>query len=154
MNIDKDHFAANRGRINIALSQFTIPLFLRTYKFFEGDFAAVIVLGEIAHRNIEQWLANGVNQEADLDDPAVRARAYRPCNALSIAETCGIPRETVRRKVHELIARGWVQRDEKGHLYLVRGMSADFDDLTLESLRAFLDTADTLRALLARGQER
>lgn len=145
-------FAANRGRINIALSQFTIPLLLRTYKFFEGDFVAVIVLGEIAHRNIEQWLDNTENREADLEDPAVRADALRPCNALSISEVCGIPRETVRRKVKDLIERGWVTRDAKGHLFLVPGMSADFDQLTLGTVKAFLKTADGLRALLGQSE--
>lgn len=37
-------------------------------------------------------------------------------NTRSIAETLGIPKETVRRKVSELIEAGWLAR-ERGKLY-------------------------------------
>ena len=32
-------------------------------------------------------------------------------NALSIAESSGLPRETVRRKVAELVRNGWIARE-------------------------------------------
>jgi hypothetical protein len=37
-------------------------------------------------------------------------------NGQSIADSLGIPKETVRRKIHELIGQGWIAR-RGGHLY-------------------------------------
>ncbi len=147
--MNNDAFVKNRGRINLVMSQFTIPLFRRTHDFFHGDFAKVIILGEIAHRNVEAWFAANGGNDPDVSDPEVQARVMRPANALSISESCGIPRETVRRKVNEMISSGWLYRDERGYLYLVPGMSADFDSLTIETVKAFIQTADCLKVLVA-----
>ncbi|MEE4315808.1 MAG: hypothetical protein V2I74_02385, partial [Erythrobacter sp.] len=40
-------------------------------------------------------------------------------NVQSITDSTGIPRESVRRKVNELIAAGWVERLEDGSLRIV-----------------------------------
>ena len=101
-------YEANRARISVALSEFTVPLLSRIYHAFEGDMVAAIVLGEIAHRNVEAWLARYENAEEQLQDPGRRETLMRPCNALSIAESCGLPRETVRRKIVKLIDRGYI----------------------------------------------
>ena len=54
-------YQANRARISVALSQFTVPLLSSIYHAFNGDMVAAIVLGEIAHRNVEAWLAEPLN---------------------------------------------------------------------------------------------
>ena len=101
-------YQANRARISLALSEFTVPLLSRIYHAFDGDMVAALVLGEIAHRNVEAWLAEHQNPEELLHDPLQRTTLMRPCNALSIAEACGLPRETVRRKIVTLIERGYI----------------------------------------------
>ena len=35
---------------------------------------------------------------------------YLPCNALSISDVTGIPRETVRRKLAKLVDLGWIEK--------------------------------------------
>src|SRR5512137_2057866 len=107
-------YEANRARISLALSEFTVPLLSRIYHAFDGDMVAALVLGEIAHRNVEAWLAKYENAEEQLQDPGRRETLMRPCNALSIAESCGLPRETVRRKIVKLIERGYVYRSQDG----------------------------------------
>jgi len=42
----------------------------------------------------------------------------RGLNALSVAEICGVPRETARRKLHALTARGLLSQGDDGLLYL------------------------------------
>lgn len=42
-------------------------------------------------------------------------RQTRLTNTQSIAQATGIPRETVRRKLEAMQARGWVRRDEAGN---------------------------------------
>lgn len=142
-------FATNRARISLALSQFTVPLLSSIHRQFQGDFIAAIVLGEIAHRNVEAWLNNEANPEQALDDPARREQIMRPCNALSIAEACHIPRETVRRKVVQLIDEGLVARNEHGHLFLTPTVGDRFRDSTVELIEALLATARRLESLLA-----
>lgn len=141
-------YTRNRGRISLALSGFTLSLFTRTYHAFEGDFVAVIVLGAIAHRNLERWLNDDTHDESALYAPEEARRAMRPCNALSIAEACGLPRETVRRKVIKLIDRGWVERDARGMLYIRPGLGDDFDALTLETIESVRATARRIDTLL------
>jgi hypothetical protein len=133
----------------LALSEFTVPLLSRIYHAFDGDMVAALVLGEIAHRNVEAWLAEYENAEEHLHDPARRETLMRPCNALSIAETCGLPRETVRRKIVMLIDRGYVYRSEQGYLFLTPTVGNDFEDMTAKNVEELLTTARRLEALLA-----
>lgn len=142
-------YEANRARISVALSQFTVPLLSRIYHAFDGDMVAAIVLGEIAHRNVEAWLNQHDNDEKVLDDPVRRVAAMRPCNALSIAEACDFPRETVRRKVVALIERGYVYRSDEGYLFLTNSVGNDFVDMTADIIENLLVTARRLEALLA-----
>jgi len=142
-------YEANRARISLAMSEFTVPLLSRIYRAFEGDMVAALVLGEIAHRNVEAWLAEQDHAEELLQDPAIREKLMRPCNALSIAEACGLPRETVRRKIVMLIGRGYVYRSAEGYLFLTRTVGNDFEDLTARNVEELLATARRLEGLLA-----
>jgi hypothetical protein len=141
-------YAANRERISVALSAFTVPLLGRIYRAFGGDIVAAIVLGEIAHRNVEAWLSDYGNPEKLLNDPERRKSLMRPCNALSVAEACGLPRETVRRKVATLIERGYIYRSDEGHLYLTRTVSDDFEEMTPKIVEELIATARRLESLL------
>lgn len=142
-------YQGNRARISLALSQFTVPLLNRIYQQFDGDFIAALVLGEIAHRNVEAWLNNKDNPEGPLYQSPERDAVMRPCNALSISEACGIPRETVRRKVVQMIEMGFIVRNEAGHLYLSATVAERFRDSTVEIIEALLTTARRLESLLA-----
>ena len=142
-------YEANRARISVALSEFTVPLLSRIYHAFEGDMVAALVLGEIAHRNVEAWLAEYENSEELLQDPARRETLMRPCNALSIAQACGLPRETVRRKIGMLIDRGYVYRSEEGFLFLTRSVGDDFEDMNAALVDELLATARRLESLLS-----
>lgn len=142
-------YRTNRARISLALSEFTVPLLSTVYRAFDGDMVAALVLGEIAHRNVQAYLAEHANEEAALDDPARRTTLMRPCNALSIAQACGLPRETVRRKVVLLVERGYVYRSAEGHLYLTRTVGDGFEDTNAALIEALLATARRLEALLA-----
>ena len=145
----KPGYRTNRARVSLALSEFTVPLLSRIYHAFDGDMVAAIVLGEIAHRNVEAWLAEQQNPEEALHDPAARTAVMRPCNALSIAQACKLPRETVRRKVVLLEARGYIYRSENGYLFLTQTVGDGFEDMTAALVEELLTTARRLESLLA-----
>lgn len=136
------------ARVSVTLSQFTVPLLSRIYRAFNGDMVAALVLGEIAHRNVAAWLADHDNPEGALDDPSLRERIMRPCNALSIADSCHLPRETVRRKVNLLIEHGYIYRNDRGHLYLTETVGDDFQAMTADLVQSLLATARRLEELL------
>lgn len=142
-------YESNRARISLALSGFTVPLLGRIYRAFDGDMVAAMVLGEIAHRNVEAWLADERNAERTLHDPAQRTAAMRPCNALSIAQACNLPRETVRRKVVLLERLGYISRSADGYLYLTPTVGDGFEDMTATLVEDLLATARRLEVLLA-----
>ena len=66
--------------------------------------------------------------EAEMRDPAFReafgdyntvvgTARQRPVNALSVSETTGIPRETVRRKLKTLVEKGVLTEKDGGYVY-------------------------------------
>lgn len=146
-------YERQRHRITQTISQFTLPLMLDVYHRFDGDLIAAIVLGEIGVRNVGVWLSDRDNDASALEDQGRYRDVLRPCNALSIAESTGIPRETVRRRVETLIARGWVYRDALGHLYVHPHVATEFDDLTKMTQQRLRETSAQIDALLSQPQE-
>jgi hypothetical protein len=152
MRIDEACFRRKHSEMAYTLSEFMVPYLLRLYRAFAGDMAEIIVLGEIAQRNASRVFAatpsNGATPpEEVLRDPARRRDYLLPCNALSVAETTGIPRETVRRKVQKLIARGWIARESGGYLYVTPAVADHFEAFNLETFNGVLAAAERLERL-------
>lgn len=77
------------------------------YRLFDGDILMAMVLGELGQYIVSDSQTNLL--------PPVRPRHS---NAHSISIASGIPRETVRRKLEKLIAKGWVIECPEGGLSL------------------------------------
>lgn len=109
---------------------------------FEGDIDLVIIAGAVAVANIESRM-----READFRaafsriDTIVGVQRQRGCNALSVSEATGLPRETVRRKINRLIDLGIVSRRGIGDYILTPGVAQSepfvslFQRLSDETLR-------------------
>ena len=85
-----------------------------------------------------------------LNDPELQRRLLRPCNALSISNATGIPRETVRRRVKTLCELGLIDQDERGPLYVTQKAADRFQRLTRSTVENLLPIAESLSALLKR----
>lgn len=80
---------------------------LRT--LFDGDLDAMLVLAATSVSiRAEGW------REMLFEGKPLCAQG-NPTNTQSIAHITQIPRETVRRKLNWLEAKGWVRRDEQGN---------------------------------------
>jgi hypothetical protein len=104
---------------------------------FDGDLDKMIILSIIGERTLTVERAAGISYERFLEGLRGPASS-KPINVQSISECTGIPRETVRRKIGQLIERGWVQRDESGLLFVLPQASRDLRPITegtLEYLR-------------------
>lgn len=138
--------ATHRTYVSMLKTRFTLPHLIGLYRFFGGDMAMPIVLGEIVMRNLQTVFQMRLDLPYEvLDKEAERkliertftSEHLRPANALSISIATGIPRETVRRKVDKLIAMGWVHRDGHSHLFITRKVADDMGDFDRDETTRF-----------------
>lgn len=114
MGFGAEDLAENFGRIwPVHVEQFT-ALLITLRRQFDGDLDRMLVLAVIGLRTLPAHRVRALSYEEFEAGRLVREPG--PINVHSIAETTGIPRETVRRKVMELERLGWVERLESGHL--------------------------------------
>jgi hypothetical protein len=73
-----------------------------------GDLELNIILLVIAIRTVEHAEFSNLSMRERLED--LRVFPSLGVNTHSIAESSGIPRETVRRKVAKLVRNGWIAR--------------------------------------------
>lgn len=151
MSIDNREFALHYYRASYLFARFTVPYMRSIYQEFEGDMVLTLVLGEIATRNVGQFFEKPGEPipEAILNDLAEQRRLLRPCNANSVSDTTGIPRETVRRKVNTLIERGWIAQDEKGYLFVTQKAAERFERFMFATLESLLPAAQALAQTLS-----
>ncbi len=129
--------------------------FKRIYAAFGGDLILTIVLGEIAHFNKMAALSeptDSLDQAEALLQNSYREGKQTECNAFSLSMATSIPRETVRRKIAQMVRWGWLERTARGGYVVTDQPSHHFSpSLNVEMLNDFLDTAARLRALMAMG---
>ena len=137
-------------QVSHLIAGFTVPLMRALYHQFDGDMVQIIVLGEISLHNVSQFFRKGGADAPEklLDDMERRGKLMNSCNALSISEATGIPRETVRRKVAQLLKKGMLYRDEHKRLIVRQGVSTGFARRNAETTREILELAAKLQALL------
>jgi len=134
-------------------SRFAINSMRRAYRLFEGDLTLFLVFGEIAQYNMSRALRTLTLRDAPDSSRlaslmrALQTQKVAPCNALSISEATGIPRETVRRKVKELEKRGWLVREGARSLTLAPGAIEQMGPTGREVMEDFRQTARVIRLL-------
>ena len=90
------------------------------YEIFGGDFEAFFILAVIAQRTAEHQAFKACALSEHLGEPE-RPLPSLTTNVRSVAQSTGIPEETVRRKVLALIERGWIQRTGRRLSYTTKG---------------------------------
>lgn len=105
---------------------------------FDGDLVKAYLLAEVHGRH-------PIAQARHAQESA----SYAFSNIHSLAEATGFPRETVRRKILQLIDAGWVTRLKNGGLLLNPARQAEYHGMLLEQARLVARTAGKLRVLQA-----
>ena len=104
-----DRVAANYPVIAHELLRPLLDLFSVSRELCGGDADKFLVMLVVANRTTEHKLFASYSQ-SQLLSGEVPVFPGLGTNVRSIAESIGAPRETVRRKVTELIAAGWIAR--------------------------------------------
>ena len=154
--LTRAQFDEHASFIVLALGRHSVKQLSTLYREFGGDVAKAIILGEVAHHNLRN-LAPSTDYDRKrltqaIENPETRA-ALLPCNAFSISEATGIPRETVRRKARELVAEGLLERVGRNDLYLCSDPSIyrRFDSDRFQEIN---DTIELVAGVLARVHDR
>ncbi len=87
----------------------------------QNDLAKLLILHALGASNIQRLMARPQRAPYESMDVRIPPELQTPSNALSIADSTGLPRETVRRKLKELVAAGIVMADERGGYRLKPG---------------------------------
>ena len=152
--LNKNRLRQHHFEVTYVLGRFFTEHLIRVYKAFDGDLTAAIVLGTIGQYNYRRYY-DEIGKDAPEGFQHLAARGAhlehaRPCNAMSVSQSTGIPRETVRRKIRELIARGWLRREGPDELFVTREPSRHFAEFDLETLDHFYDAARRIMPLVER----
>ena len=122
------------------------------YRAFDGDLALLIVLGEIAHHHISRCYTGrgedrlSINQK--IKNPGLRQQLH-PCSPFSLSTATGIPRETVRRKINQLVTKDWLCRNPKGEVFMTEAKVKHFNrSFDRHQFREFMATAERIGPLL------
>ena len=137
-------FAGHAREISVLLGWFFLRHLLGLYRDFKGDLLMPIVLGEIAHHNICRQYTSGKRLAETVD---VDWAGLQPCNAFSLSNAMGIPRETIRRKIRILQDRGLVGRHPQGGYVIQPGIGDRFKDGNRKTFYDLMAVIDEIRRL-------
>lgn len=143
--VSPETYASHRDVLSVLLLRFMTSRLRAMYQAYDGDLTLCLVLGEIASRNTERFYDERSGyQPASFNGQ----KQYLPCNALSISDVTGIPRETVRRKLAKLVDLGWIEKTP-GDMYVITDrigtVFAAFDDSQTYDL---MRTSDQIKNVL------
>ncbi len=106
---------------------------------FDGDMDKMIILGVVGLMSLQDaglLMRNPPsNSYDDLANPDAKPADARPINIESVALYTGIPRESVRRKVAELVTQKWIARDPRGYLVVLPAAASDLEPLSAQLFR-------------------
>ncbi len=115
---------AERAR-GIASIEILLRILRKASDCFEGDdFETVVILLTVAAASTGRYLRDYGVLEALGTDP-LPGDLHRPTSGRSIADSTGLPRETVRRRLQGLVADGRILKDERGFRTVSGGMMMD-----------------------------
>lgn len=112
----------------------------------DGDFDLFLVLTIIGERTFTARKAPDAMSHAEFVSRSVDTLEPAAINLQSIADYSGIPRETVRRKIEILLAKGWIQRDARKFVTVTDKAKDNLFGLTESSVRYLRDVEAALAA--------
>lgn len=152
--VDRKKLREHHYEVTYVLGRFLTEHLIRVYAAFDGDLTAAIVLGVIGQHNYRRYYTeSGRKLEGHFHELVARGDHLphaRPCNALSISDSTGIPRETVRRKIRMLIRKGWVKQVDRDKLIVTEVPAQHFVEFNMDTFEWFHSAAEEVLELAKR----
>ncbi len=118
----------------------------------DGDLELFLVLTIIGERTFTHHRAPSTMSHAEFVERSVDTLEPAAINLQSIADYSGIPRETVRRKIETLVAKGWIRRDERRFITVTDKAKTELSALTEASIRYLREVEAALAASSIKNQ--
>jgi hypothetical protein len=116
----------------------------------QNDLAKLLIAHALGASNVQRLMASPQRAPFESMDTFIPPELQVPANALSIADSTGLPRETVRRKLKEMLAAGLVVEDARGGYRLKPG-SVQTDELLAIYYTTFKGMAEVMAACIDAG---
>lgn len=146
-----DLLSQNYGLVAKDLFTPLLDVFGAARSAFDGDVEKAVVLLEVAVRTAQDPRFTGVDLETVLSGSVVLTPSQTTnINMRSIADSSGIPKETVRRKVVALVKEGLIRRDGN-NLSLSRAATPALTPIREAILKLAARNYDTIAGLQNRA---
>lgn len=147
-----ESFLAHSGEVQLHMSHFFLRYLSTIYHAFGSDMLLAWILGEIAHHNTTRYFSSHSIDRAALHELMSHPGRWdelEGCNAFSLSQSTGIPRETIRRKVKQLIDKGWVENVRGNGLRITPKCSQQLrPEVSVRVLDLLLGVAETIRSVM------
>ena len=148
---DQERYEKNWHQVYFVVFSFIHRFMRRNTQETQMDYVTNKIAAEIWLYNIGQTLRTTAYQDiaASLADDSQRHQVLKKCNAYSLSQYLGIPHQTVRRKIADLIERGWVVKSPDGLLSISAACEAEFKpEFNIETMRDFVASAKAVLTML------
>lgn len=132
-------FDKHFGRIHARHSGALCRYMIECRKACDGDLDLFLIMAIVGERTFTATHVPEIMRLEDFVSGTVGDIDPLPINLQSISDYSGISRETVRRKLELLIARGWIVRGEHGYVTATDFANRDLHGLTQSTLRYLAD---------------
>ena len=130
-----DRLERNFGKLHALHVSAFVRHLIECRRACDGDLDLFLVLAIIGERTFNPRTAPDDMSHDAFIGGTVDSLEPVAINLQSIADYSGIPRETVRRKIEQLIARGWIRRDALRFVTATDQAKTELHGLTDSSLR-------------------
>lgn len=136
---------SNYSKLNLIWTEGLIESLTNLRTVFGNDMDKIVVLAVIG-QSAQRLSPKGKQFEETITPTDAELPRAAVTNVQSITDSTGIPRESVRRKVKELIDSGWVEKLEDGSIRIVA--SAAGNDLRRVTEKQFIVIDKTMSAMI------
>ena len=142
------------GLVAFAMNRHLIDHMLRAQRELQVDFESIVIWGLLAHLNSAHLVPPGSSPASLLDEHG-RVKdvgpGLRPLRLRDLEQISRMPRETIRRKLAQLEARGYIERSGQGWIYRRDSVDARLIEFNRETARRMLIAAEEVGRLLEEG---
>ncbi|MEQ1493525.1 MAG: hypothetical protein ABL932_23575, partial [Terricaulis sp.] len=101
-----------------AATELILDIFHTLTTHYQLDLEAIWILTVVGHETMRPWILDPELAAKHMTEGRVPDDVRGSISRLMVADRTGLPRETVRRRISELSAAGFITLDEKGYVRL------------------------------------
>lgn len=137
------------GKVSFVVNRFILEHMTRITRELDLDLESTYLWGVLANLNVMHLLSHGSSHGGPIEVDSALAHEFRGVRLSDLTQVTGIPRETVRRKLKALQARGKIERNSNG-LWVIKmsGVDNATRAFTKETVVRCIRVAKELESLL------